>query len=123
MYSQEELAAAHDHFMALSKASQESGDLEEYTDQFTEDALYIEHFLGVRHGRQEIKDWLIPAMKNWTQMTFPLKWRTFNEEQGLVVFCVGNDLPDLDGNGPYSVEMPVTTSGAARKTSTTRTRC
>ena len=30
-------------------------------------------------------------------------WRTFNEEDGLVVFAVGNDMPDVDGKGPYSV--------------------
>ncbi|HEX3678167.1 MAG TPA: SAM-dependent methyltransferase, partial [Galbitalea sp.] len=32
-----------------------------------------------------------------------MQWRTFNEEDGLVVFAVGNDMPDVDGNGPYSV--------------------
>lgn len=102
-YSREELAAAHDHLIALSVAAQGSGQWDEYCELFTEDALYVEHFLGTYHGRDEIKQWLIPAMTAWPQMRFPVKWRTFNEEDGLVVFAVGNDMPEVDGNGPYSV--------------------
>jgi hypothetical protein len=40
----------------------------------------------------------------WPQKTYPLRWRTFDEQGALVVFAVGNDMPDVDGNGPYSVE-------------------
>lgn len=104
MFSREELEAAHDHFLALGQASQDSGDWEPYCDQFTKDAVYVEHFLGTMHGRAEIKKWLTTAMSVWPQMTFPLRWRIFDEQQGLVVFSVGNDMPDVDGNGPYSVE-------------------
>ena len=87
-YSREELAAAHDHLIALSVAAQASGQWDDYCELFTEDALYIEHFLGTYHGRDEIKQWLIPAMTAWPQMRFPVQWRTFNEEEGLVV-CDG----------------------------------
>lgn len=104
MFSREDLAAAHDHFMAVSAAAQESGHWERYCDLFTEDAVYVEHFLGTFHGREEIKKWLIPAMSAWSQMRYPLRWRTFNEDNGVVVFAVGNDMPDVDGNGPYSVQ-------------------
>jgi ketosteroid isomerase-like protein len=103
-FTHEQLVEAHDHFMALSQAAQERGNWEEYCDLFTEDALYIEHSLGTFHGREEIKQWLIPAMTAWSHMSFPLQWRTFDEERGLVVFGVGNVLPDVDGNGPYSVD-------------------
>jgi hypothetical protein len=102
-YSREELAAAHDHLIALSVAAQGNGQWDDYCELFTENALYIEHFLGIYHGRDEIKQWLIPAMTAWPQMRFPVQWRTFDEEEGLVVFAVGNDMPDVDGNGPYSV--------------------
>jgi hypothetical protein len=104
MYSRDELAGAHDHFMAVSHAAQESGHWDDYCDLFTEDALYVEHFLGVSHGREEIKKWFIPAMLAWPQMRYPLRWRTFDEQGGLGAFAVGNDMPDVDGNGPYSVE-------------------
>jgi hypothetical protein len=40
----------------------------------------------------------------WPQMRYPLRWHTFDEDHGLVVFAVGNDIRDVDGNGPYSVE-------------------
>jgi hypothetical protein len=43
-------------------------------------------------------------MSAWPQMSFPLRWRTVNEDDGLVVFAVSNVMPDVDGNGPYSVE-------------------
>src|ERR1700742_1875150 len=93
-YSREELAAAHDHLIALSVAAQVSGQWNDYCELFTEDALDIEHFLGTYHGRDEIKQWIIPAITAWPQMWFPVQWRTFDEEKGLVVFAVGNDMPD-----------------------------
>jgi ketosteroid isomerase-like protein len=104
MHSRDELATANDHFMGVSHAAQESGQWDDYCNQFTEDAVCVEHFLGTSHGREEIKKWFIPAMSAWPQMTYPLRWRTFDEQGGLVVFAVGNDMPDVDGNGPYSVE-------------------
>jgi hypothetical protein len=103
-YSREELVGAHDHFIAVSRAAQDSGQWQHYCELFTEHAVYVEHFLGTYHGREAIKQWLIPAMSAWSQMRYPLRWRTFNEDDGLVVFAVGNDMPDVDGNGPYSVE-------------------
>lgn len=102
-YSREELAAADDHLIALSVAAQNSGQWDDYRELFIEDALYVEHFVVTCHGREEITQWLIPAMTAWPQMTFPVQWRTFNQEDGLVVFAVGNDMPDVDGNVPYSV--------------------
>ena len=39
-------------------------------------------------------------MLAWPQMRFPRALRTFDEDKGLVVFAVGNDMPDVDGNGP-----------------------
>jgi hypothetical protein len=104
MFTRKELAAAHDHFMAVSQAAQESGDWEAYCELFTVDAVYVEHFVGTFHGRDEIKGWLIPAMSMWSQMRYPLRWRTFDEEAGLVVFAVGNEMPRINGSGPYSVE-------------------
>jgi hypothetical protein len=104
MYSRDELVAAHDHFMGVSQAAQHSRQWDDYCDLFTEDAVYVEHFLGISHGREEIKKWFIPAMSAWPQMRYPLLWRTFDEQRGLVVFGVGNDMPDVDGNGPYSVD-------------------
>jgi hypothetical protein len=90
--------------MDTSRAAQGSGDWDEYCDLFTEEAVYVEHFLGISNGREEIKKWFIPAMLSWPQMRYPLRWRTFDEPHGLVVFGVGNDMPDIDGNGPYSVD-------------------
>jgi ketosteroid isomerase-like protein len=104
MFTREELTAAHDHFMAMSQAAQAGGSWEEYCDLFTEDAVYIEHFLGTSHGREEIKKWFIPAMAAWPQMTYPLRWRTFDEQEGLVAFAVDNDMPDVNGTGPYTVQ-------------------
>lgn len=104
MYSRDELTKAHDHFLALSTAAQLDGDWEAYCDLFTEDAVYVEHFLGVSHGREAIKKWFIPAMLAWSQMRYPLKWRTFDEVEGLVVFGVGNDMPDVDGKTGFTVD-------------------
>ena len=54
--------------MGASRAAQESGQWDDYCDLFTEDAVYVEHFLGTSHGREEIKKWFIPAMSAWPQM-------------------------------------------------------
>jgi len=103
-FSRQELVEAHDQFMAASRTAADTGRWEDYCELFTDDAVYVEHFLGTFHGREEIRNWLIPAMAAWPQMTFPLRWRAFDEPNGVVVFAVGNDMRDVDGNGPYSVE-------------------
>jgi hypothetical protein len=57
---------------------------EDYCDLFTEDAVDVKHFLCTSHGRQEIKEWFIPAMSTWTEMSYPLQRRTFDQQEGLL---------------------------------------
>jgi SnoaL-like domain len=102
-FSRAELEAAHDRYVARSDHCAASGDWRPYGDQFTEDARYVEHFLGTFEGREAITEWITAAMATYPEMRFPQEWRMFDEERGQVLFAAWNELPDIDGNGPYRV--------------------
>ncbi|HMD44587.1 MAG TPA: nuclear transport factor 2 family protein [Acidimicrobiales bacterium] len=100
--TREELEAAHDRYQARSEACVRSGDWHPYGEQFTEDAVYVEHFMGTFEGRRAITDWIVESMASTDPgWSFPLEWRMFDEDRGQVIFAAWNVLPDVDGNGPY----------------------
>jgi hypothetical protein len=102
-FSREELEQAHDRYVARSDRCAETGDWAPYGDQFTEDAVYVEHFLGTFHGRDAIRAWITESMKAYPEMRFPQVRRMFDEERRQVLFAAWNELPDIDGNGPYRI--------------------
>ena len=101
-FTRTELEAAHDRYVARSDRCCETGDWTPYGEQFTDDALYVEHFMGTFHGREEITKWIVESMGSTTgDWSFPQEWRMFDEERGQVLFAAWNELRDVDGNGPY----------------------
>lgn len=62
----------------------EAGDWSAWADQFTEDALYVEHEFGTFHGREEIRHWIVDTMGAVSGMTFPVEWHVVDDNQ--VVF-------------------------------------
>jgi hypothetical protein len=101
-FTREELEQAHDRYLAVSDQCCETADWRPYGQQFAEDALYVEHILGTFHGREAITQWIVEGLSGWGRnWSFPLEWRIFDEDRGQVIFSAGNELPDLDGKGPY----------------------
>src|SRR5881227_423128 len=43
-------------------------DWDAWSDLFTEDVEYIEHILGAKHGREEVRSWIKPIMAEFGEM-------------------------------------------------------
>ncbi len=68
-----------------------------WADLFTDDALYEEHNLGVFHGRNEIKSFIVDTMKDYPEMTLWIEWAVIDGNQ--IGFYIWNNLPDPTGTG------------------------
>src|SRR5690348_8820016 len=45
-----------------------------WADLFTEDATYVEHVLGTMHGRDEIKQWIVKIMDDYSELYTAYEW-------------------------------------------------
>ncbi len=99
-YSTDELREAYQHFSLVSDECAASADYNAFADLFTEDCTYVEHVFGEMHGREAVREWIVPLMKVYPndQMTYTHDWVLFDEERGRVVFCARTHMPDL-GDG------------------------
>ena len=68
-----------------------------WADLFTDDALYEEHNLGVFHGRDEIKSFIVDTMKDYPEMTLWIEWSVIDGNR--IGFYIWNNLPDPTGTG------------------------
>lgn len=96
-YPESEIRAAFDHYREAAAEAGRTGDWELFVDCFTDDVRYVEHHYGTFHGRQEVRDWVVPAMTTWpvTKMTsFPWNWFVIDAEHGWVVGEVANVMED-----------------------------
>ena len=87
-----------------------SWDWSRYADEFTEDALYVEHALGTFRGRDQIRDWIVSAMNTFpgTEMPlFPTTWHAIDEEKGWVFCEVRNRMRD-PGDGSIHEQANIT---------------
>ena len=99
-YPTDELRAAYQHFSLVSDDCAASTDYNAFADLFTDDCTYVEHVFGEMHGREAVREWIVPLMKVYPndQMTYTHDWVLFDEERGRVVFCARTHMPDL-GDG------------------------
>ncbi len=96
-WTRAELEDAFAHHQELSQQAAASGDWRAWADQFTEDAVYIEHFFGRLEGREAIYEWIQTTMNEWpgSEMTqFLVEWYIIDEERGWVVWKVWNHMAD-----------------------------
>jgi uncharacterized protein (TIGR02246 family) len=103
-YSLDELREAYEHFSRASDECAASGDYNAFVDLFTEDCTYIEHVFGEMHGREAVRQWIVPLMKQHPndQMTYTHDWVLFDEPNGRVVFCARTHMPDPGDGTEYS---------------------
>ena len=75
----------------------QSWDWSRYADEFTEDALYVEHALGTFRGRDAIRDWIVSTMNTFpgSEMPlFPTSWHAIDDQKGWVFCEVLNRMKD-----------------------------
>jgi len=81
-----------------------TNDWSAWADQFTEDALYVEHAMGIFHGREEIRKWIVETMASVSGMSFPYDWYMI-EGNRVVMYCwnIFNPLPGMTGEYKFAV--------------------
>ena len=100
----DELRVAYEHFSRVSDGCAASADYNAFADLFTEDCTYIEHVFGEMRGREAVRQWIVPLMKQYPndQMTYTHDWVLFDDEKGRVIFCARTHMPDLGDGRDYS---------------------
>ena len=61
----DEVREAYEHFTAVSDQCAATGDYNAFADLFTDDCTYVEHVFGEMHGREEVRNWIVPLMKEY----------------------------------------------------------
>src|ERR1700680_3550991 len=71
-----ELKREYQNFKAVSDECARTADYNGFADLFTEDCTYIEHVFGEMHGREAVRQWIVPIMMEYPndQMTYTHEW-------------------------------------------------
>jgi hypothetical protein len=74
-------------------------DWDAWSDLFTEDVEYIEHVLGSKHGREEVRAWIKPIMAEFGEMYTAYEWHMC-EPSGRIVVYMQNRRDNPDPSAP-----------------------
>ena len=92
-WSREELEKAFHNYEEAVVEIGKTWDWASYADHFTEDAKYVEHGMGNRTGREEIREWISSTMNMFpgSEMPFfPCEWYAIDDEKGWVIARIPN---------------------------------
>ncbi len=95
-FSDKEVAEA---FAEYRKRGVGERDWAAWADLFTEDAQYVEHFLGRFNGRDEIKEWIVTCMRDYSNLSLWMDWWVVADDR--VALYIWNNLPDPTGTGKF----------------------
>ncbi len=96
-FSRGEMEREFEAYQERGRVAGSSGDWGPWADQFTEDALYLEHLYGRFEGREAIRSWITETMAPFPNnqfVEFPIEWAIFDEDRGWIVCEVQNRLSD-----------------------------
>jgi hypothetical protein len=96
-YSRQEIEDAFKVFQERAAVAGQTGNWDEWSLCFTEDAKYYEHHYGRMEGRQQILDWITATMNEplFREMTsFPIEWYVIDEDKGWIICSVANVMQD-----------------------------
>jgi hypothetical protein len=103
-FTQDEIEAAFDRYRAAAAEAGRTGNWELFLECFTDDVHYIEHHYGEFHGKQAVRDWIVPEMAKWpfNQMTsYPWDWYVIDVERGWIVGQLANVMNDPGDGKDY----------------------
>ena len=109
-FTRAELEREFEAYQELGRLAGASGDWSPWADQFTEDAVYLEHHFGKFEGREAIHDWISTTMAEWPNSemkSFPHAWCVCDEERGWWVCRIENRFED-PGDGEVYEEHNIT---------------
>ena len=90
-WSRQEL---EDAFAEFRRRGEQSHDWPAWGALFTDDANYVEHYLGHFTGREAITEWIVKCMADYPSMSLHIDWYMIDEDAGRVAFYIWNNLPD-----------------------------
>jgi hypothetical protein len=96
-FSRAEMEREFEAYKARGAEAGRTGDWNPWADQFTEDALYVEHHYGRFEGREAIRTWITETMADFPNNQFnsyPVEWAIFDDERGWIVCEIQNRLAD-----------------------------
>jgi ketosteroid isomerase-like protein len=99
-FDRSEVDAEFQKYVERGKAN----DWSAWADQFTEDALYVEHEMGTFRGREQIREWITATMGSVSGMSFPVEWYVI-EGNRVVMYCwnVFDPLEGMKGEYKFAV--------------------
>jgi hypothetical protein len=101
----EELRKAYERFVEVCDRCAVTADYNAFADLFTEDCTYIEHVFGEMHGREEVRQWIVPLMRSYPNdqmVLYTHDWTLFDEENGRMVFCARTHMADPGDGSKHS---------------------
>ncbi len=96
-WTRDELERAFAAYQARGATAGRTGDWSAWADQFTDDAVYIEHHYGRFEGREAIRAWITSCMSTYpgnAMPEFPIGWYVIDEARGWIVCQVFNRMAD-----------------------------
>ena len=96
-FTRQELEEAFAAYQERAAEAARSGDWSAWTEQFTDDAVYVEHHYGRFEGREAIRAWITKTMGEFpgsAMPDFPVGWYVIDDDRGWVVCQVFNRMAD-----------------------------
>ncbi len=110
LFSRDEMEREFEAYQERGRVAGATGDWSTWADQFTDDAVYVEHHYGRFEGREAIRAWITSTMGEFPgadMPEFPVGWHVVDEEKGWIVCQVFNRMKD-PGDGSVHEEYNVT---------------
>ena len=103
-FTRAELEREFEAYQERGRRAGQTGDWSPWADQFTEDAVYVEHLYGRFEGREAIRGWITvdddPVPERPVHVV-PVEWAMFDEARGWIVCEIQNRLNDLGDGEVY----------------------
>jgi len=100
-----ELEAGLERYCAVVADCRRSGSWERFGDLFTDDAVYVDHAVGVVQGRGALVEWMVQTMDlpDYQALErFDILWKIVDPDRGWVVLATRNAMED-PGDGSEHV--------------------
>jgi predicted SnoaL-like aldol condensation-catalyzing enzyme len=98
-FPREEVEAEFEKYRARAALAVESGDWDQWADQFTADAHYREHHYGYYTSGEQIRAWIKSVMQPFPTMEFPPSYALIDGNR--VSTLIPNILPAPEGDDGY----------------------